>query len=138
MRLAMKRRRRVVVAAVLDVVKRLRADGQAFLVLAIPVADFRVEVPAVVVEARRVGDALDLVERLPFEHAESNDDVCDLDAGVVDVVLHFHRNAAKAQHPDQRVAERGVAQMSDVRGLVRIDRGVLDDRLAVLRLDAGW
>ena len=51
---------------------------------------------------------------------------------VVDVVLDFDRRAAKAQHARERVAERGVPQMADVRGLVRVDRRVLDDGLVAL------
>ena len=97
---------------------------------AVPVGDAGVEVPAVEVEPGRVGDRADLVERLVLEDAEADDDVGDLDAGIVDVVLHFDRDALEAQDPDQRVAERGVAQVADVRRLVRIDRRVLDDRLA--------
>jgi len=50
-----------------------------------------------------------------------------LNAHVVDVVLHFDRRAAKPEHSHQRVAERGVAQVSHVRGLVGIDGRVLDD-----------
>ena len=116
--------------AVLDVVQRGGADLRALLVALVPLGDARVEVPAVIVEARRVGDALDVVERLRLELAEADDDVGDLDAGVVDVVLHFDRRAAEAQHADERVAERGVAQVADVRRLVRIDRRVFDDGLA--------
>ena len=52
----------------------------------------------------------------------------DLDAGVVDVVLGFDRRAAEAQRPHQRVAERGIAEVADVRRLVRVDGRVLDDR----------
>ena len=64
-----------------------------------------------------------------LELAEADDDVGDLDAGVVDVVLHFDRRAAEAQDAHERVAERGVPQVADVRRLVRVDRRVLDDRL---------
>jgi hypothetical protein len=53
---------RSVVAAVLDVVQRCRADLQPFFVLVVPVRDARVEIPAVVVEACRIGDAPDLVK----------------------------------------------------------------------------
>ena len=53
--------------------------------------------------------------------------VGDLDAGVVDVVLHFDAAAGAAQHAHEGVAEHGVAQVADVRGLVGIDVGVLDD-----------
>ena len=71
----------------------------------------------------------DLVERFVLELAEADDDVGDLHAGVVDVVLHFDRRAAEAQHAHERVAERRVAQVADVRGLVRVDGRVLDDGL---------
>ena len=118
-----------VVAAVLEVVQRRGADREPRLVAVVPLGDARVEVPAVVVEPRGVGDAPDVVERLVLELAEADDDVGDLDAGVVDVVLHFDRRAAEAQHPHQRVAERGIPQVADVRGLVRVDRRVLDDGL---------
>ena len=64
-----------------------------------------------------------------LELAEADDDVGHLHAGVVDVVLHFDRRAAEGEGPHQRVAERGVAQVTDVRRLVRVDRGVLDDGL---------
>ena len=57
-----------------------------------------------------------------------------LHAGVVDVILHFDRPAARAQHAHEGVAQDGVAQMADMRGLVGIDVGVLDDDLARDRL----
>ena len=49
--------------------------------------------------------------------------------GVVDVVLNLDLASQEAQQPAERVAERGVAQVADVRGLVRVDGGVLDDGL---------
>src|SRR6202022_951687 len=61
--------------------------------------------------------------------AEADDHVRNLDAGVVDVVLRFDRGALESKRADQRVTERGVAQVADVRGLVRVDGRVLDDRL---------
>src|SRR5579883_2803025 len=60
---------------------------------------------------------------------ESDHDIGDLDAGVVDVVLHFDRLSGGAEHPDERVAEDRVAQMADMGGFVGIDIGVLDDDL---------
>ena len=117
------------VAAVLDVVQRRGADLQPLLVRLVPLGDARVEVPAVVVEAGRVGDPAHVVEVLAFELAEADDDVGDLDAGVVDVVLNLDRRAREAEQPAERVAERGVAQVADVRGLVRVDGRVLDDGL---------
>jgi hypothetical protein len=52
-----------------------------------------------------------------------------LHAGVVDVVLHSHALARSPQEPHKRIAQDGVAQMSDVRRLVRVDAGVLDQRV---------
>ena len=56
---------------------------------------------------------------------KSDDNVRDLDAGVVDVVLHIDLLPCGAQQPDEGVAEDGVAQVADVRGLVGVDGGVL-------------
>ena len=64
--------------------------------------------------------------RLAFEMEEADDHVGDLDAGVVDVVLHVDFLAGGAEQADECVAEDGVAQVADVRGLVGIDAGVLD------------
>ncbi len=120
---------RRVVTAMFDVVKSGGANLQALLVFVVPLGDARVQIPAVVVEARRVGDLPDVVERLAFELAESEDDVGDLNTGVVDVVLHLDRNAAESLDAHERVAERGIPEVPDVRGLVGIDGCVLDDRL---------
>ena len=62
---------------------------------------------------------------------EADDDVGDLDAGVVDVVLDADLVAALvgvgAEEALEGVAEDGVAEVADVRGLVRVDAGVLDE-----------
>ena len=93
----------------------------------VELAHARVEVPAVVVEL--AGDPLDLGERLLLEVQEAHHDVGHLDAGVVDVVLDAHVEAAVAQQPHERVAEAGVAQVADVGGLVGVDARVLDDHV---------
>ena len=117
------------VSAMLDVVQRLGAVLQPILVLFVPLRHARVEIPAVEIEAGGIRDAANLLERLALEHPEADDDVGDLDAGVVDVVLHFDRDAAEPEDAHQGVAERGIPQVADVRRFVRIDRRVLDDRL---------
>jgi len=61
---------------------------------------------------------------------ESNDHVGDLNAGVVDVVLHIDRSACGAEQANEGIAENGVAEMADVRGFVGVDAGVLDENLA--------
>jgi hypothetical protein len=120
-----------VVIAVLDLVKRARANGQTGLVVVVPFGDARVEIPAVVVEPRRVGELADLVERLVLELAEADSDVSNLYARVVDVVLDLDLAAEKTQQPSERIPEGGVPEMADVRRLVRVDGGVLDDCLVV-------
>ena len=62
---------------------------------------------------------------------EADHDVGDLDAGVVDVVLHVDFVARGAEQAHERVAEDGVAQVADVRGLVGIDGGVLYEHMAL-------
>ena len=114
-----------VVAALLDRVQRLGLQFLARRVLGVEVAHLRVEIPAVVVEPP--ADRRHLRERLLLEVEEADDHVRDLNARVVDVVLHADLEAALAQQAHERVTEAGVAQVADVRGLVRVDRGVLHD-----------
>jgi len=92
--------------------------------------DAGVEVPAVVIEAAR--EAVQVGEALFIELQEAEDDVDDLDAGVVDVVLDLDPLALELETPGQGVAEAGVAEVADVGGLVRVDVGVLDDDLGLV------
>ena len=68
----------------------------------------------------------------PLAHlAPADQDVGDLDARVVDVVLHLHPVAEEPQGARQAVAQNGIAEVADVGRLVRVDVGVLDqDRVA--------
>ncbi len=122
---------RCVVAAVLDLVQRGGPNLEAGLVLLVPLRHAGVEVPAVVVEPRRVRDRSHFCQPLAFELPEADSDVGYLHAGIVDVVLDFDLAAEESQQTAEGVAERGVAQVPDVRGLVRVDGRVLDDRLPV-------
>ncbi len=63
---------------------------------------------------------------------ETHHHVGNLHAGIVDVVLDFDVLAAEAQQAHKGVAQNGVAQVADVRGLVGIDAGVFDQDFAVL------
>ena len=74
-----------------------------------------------------VGGWLGLRSPQPQYSWLSNDDVRNLNTGVVDVILRLHAMTARFQHADERVAERRVAQVPDVRGFVRIDVGMFDD-----------
>ena len=118
------------VAALLDLMECGGPDLQPLLVRLIPLGDASVQVPAVVVEPRRSGDLPHIVQRLVLEFAKADGDVRNLDAGIVDVVLDLDVAPQKPHQPAERVAECGVAQVTDVRRLVRIDCGVLDDRFA--------
>ena len=118
------------VVAFLDGMQRLLANLQVLLVLGVPVRDAGVEVPAVVVETRLASQLLDFGPRLLLDMQKSHHHVGNLHAGVVDVVLNIHFPAGESQQPHKSVAENGVAQMPDVRRLVGIDAGVLDQNLA--------
>ncbi len=120
------------VVAVLNGVECLGARVEARGVRFVPLGDPRVQIPAVVVEpdVRPVRQRADRGHVLLLERREADDDVRHLDAGVVDVILHFDRPALEPERADERVAERRVPQVPDVRGLVRVDRRVFDDDLA--------
>ncbi len=60
---------------------------------------------------------------------KADDHIGHLHAGVVDVVLHIDLLPGGAQQAHKRVAQDGVAQVPDVRSLVGIDAGVLDQRV---------
>ncbi len=126
---------RDVVAALLDGVEGMCAGGEPRLVLLIPLRHARVQIPEIVIERHCAVVRLPLngLEVFALERLQADHDISDLHARVVDVVLDLDRASLKAQEPDQRVAERGVAQVTDVRRLVRVDRGVLDDHFPRLR-----
>ncbi len=65
---------------------------------------------------------------------KADNDVSDLDAGVVNIVLHIDFVAGGAEQADEGVAENCVAQMADVRSLVGIDGCMFDEHVALL----GW
>src|SRR5271168_530021 len=92
-----------------------------------------VNVPAVVIEMRLHGHHFDADRRTLFHEEQADDHVGDLHAGVIDVILNLYAMAGVAQDADQGVAEHGVAYVADVRGLVRVDAGVLDDNFPARR-----
>ena len=115
----------------LDRVQRLLPPLERLGIALIVSRSAGIKVPAQVVEplARIADQAAHFHRRFSFEKVEPHHHVCYLNAGVVDVVLHFDRAARGPQHAHECVAEDGVADVADVRGLVRIDVGVLDDDL---------
>ena len=78
----------------------------------------------------QLAQSVAIAERFLLKMQKSDDHIRHLHAGVVDVVLHIHSLARGAQQAHKRVAQDGVAQMPDVRGLVGIDAGVLDQNFA--------
>src|SRR5260370_21770309 len=58
----------------------------------------------------------------------------DLDAGVVDIILHLDLLAERSQHADERIAQRRVPKVADMRRLIRIDVGMLYNDLFRRRL----
>ena len=135
------------IAAVFDLVQRVVAQllARCLLFVAsllVPLRGARVQVPAVVVDARWPSRStlfkqrMNLGERLALEMQKSHHHIRNLHAGVVDVVLHVDFLPGGAQQAHKCVAEDGVAQMADVRGLVGIDAGVLDQSMEPALADA--
>jgi hypothetical protein len=102
----------------------------------VPLGDAGVEVPAVVVDAlvgfEEFGEKFTCAgEVFVFEVDEAYDYVCDLDAGVVDVVLYAYFITGLVRVGTEEalegVAEDGIAEMADVGGFVGIDAGVFDE-----------
>src|SRR5262249_7152090 len=58
------------------------------------------------------------------------DNIGNLRSGVVDVVLHIDFPALNAQQANKGIAKDCIAQVADVRCLVRVNAGVLDQNLA--------
>src|SRR4029077_8659370 len=126
------------VAAGFDFVQRLQANLQILLVFGVPLRRSRVEIPAVVIEARPSSQLFDFGARLLFQMKKSHHHVSDLHTGVVDVVLNVDFPARKAQQTDKRVAENRVAQVAGVRGFVGVNAGMLDQNFPWGRDDFGF
>ena len=94
----------------------------------------RVDVPAVIIELDRAvcDDPANVVESFPLDVFEAYYNIRNLDAGVIDIVLNFDFVSRGLEYLDKRVANRRISKMADVRGLVWIDIGVLDDDLLVI------
>src|ERR1017187_7897253 len=60
---------------------------------------------------------------------KAHDHIGDLNAGVIDVVLYIDFLPGSAQQAHERVAENRITQVTNVRGLIGIDAGVLHQRV---------
>ena len=69
---------------------------------------------------------LDAGEIVTLKVSQADYHIGDLDPGIVDVVLYVDPLPGGSQQAHKGVAQDGVAQMTDVRSLVGIDAGVLD------------
>ena len=101
--------------------KCLQASLLVLCVLLVPLRHARIQIPAVIVEARLAGKSFDLRARLLFDVNKSDDDIGNLHTGVVDVVLNVDFPARVMQQADKSIAKDGIAHVSDMRGLVGID-----------------
>ena len=113
--------------AALEAAEGLPPDRRALRIGLDPAGRLGIEVPAEVVEAGLPREAAHLAGVRPAQHRETERDIRDLHPGVINVVLYFHPRSQEAENAGEGVPERGVAQMADVRGLVGVDAGVLDD-----------
>ena len=101
-------------------------------VLGVPVGGLGVQIPTVVVE--RLVHVFDRKKVHFLEALKTNDDVCYLHTGIVDVVLYFHLGATSAKNSREGISQGGIPQVPDVRGLVRIDVRMLYDDLVSVRI----
>ncbi len=126
------RKVRQLARAALDRMQGLMAPIESFGMFAEIRGNARVEVPAVVVEAHSwiVEEPFDVRGRFLLEVMECRHYVGNLDASVVDVILHFHRAAARFQHTHESVAQNGIAQVTDMGRFVGVDISVFDDDFA--------
>src|SRR5205807_4706947 len=95
--------------------------------LAIEQTNARVQIPAVLIKRalgwKRTVELLDVYERHLLDMHKTDDHVRDLHPSVVDVVLYFDAIARSAQNAHERVAEHGVAHVTDVGRFIRVDAG---------------
>ena len=111
---------------IFDGMQRIPADLQLFFVLLVPLRDTSVEVPAVVIKTWFTSECFDLRTGFFIDVREAHDHVGNLHACVVDVVLNIDFPSRVTQQAHERVPKYSIAQMADVRGLIGIDAGVLD------------
>ncbi len=115
-------------APLLQVLQHRGPQAQRLRLPLVHLGDACIEIPAEEIEAP--ADRLRRRHPILQDLAEADDQVRHLDSRVVDVVLHLHLMPEESQASRQRVPQDGVAQVADVRRLVRIDVGVLEDDLA--------
>src|SRR5581483_1978981 len=115
--------------AFLDGFQGFGAEEARVFVFFVELEDPRIKVPAVVVEPHSgvTNKILDLPELFLLKMDEPDDNVSHLDARVVDVILNFDSVSSKSEQPRESIAQNGVAQVPNVRCLVGIDAGMLNE-----------
>ena len=115
---------------VFDGMQRIATRLQICFVVLVPLRNAGIQIPAVVVEARLSSERFDFGARFFLDVRETNDHIGHLHTGIVDVILHIHFPARITQQPNKRVSEHRIPQVTDMRRLVGINAGVLDQNLA--------
>ena len=105
---------------------RAKFSGTRFVLSKI-VGGFGVEIPTVVIKARLHGGHFHADGSKALHIEKADDDVRDLNPGVINVILDLNGVSGVAKDARHGVAKDGVAEMADVRGFVGIDACVLDD-----------
>ncbi len=118
-------RRRAV--ALFDGFQCFTAQGETRFIFFIEMRHAGVQVPAEIIELRLRGKRTHFFGRFLRDMNEADHDIGDLHAGIIDVVLHLDSAPGAAEQAHERVAQCCVAQMADVRRLVRIDIRVFHD-----------
>ena len=115
--------------ALFDFLESVCAELETRFIFCEKLRDARVEIPADVIESGRESEDANVINGFLFEMQKPENYIRDLDAGVVDVILNLDVPACVAEETDEGVAQHRVAQVADMRRFVRVDGGVLDDRL---------
>jgi len=97
------------------------AQRETRFVFFIEVRHAGIQVPAEIVELRLRGKRAHLFGRFLRDVNKADHDIRNLHAGIVDVVLHLDAPPGATKQAHERVAQRRVAQVADVRSLVWID-----------------
>ena len=118
---------RNLVVAGLELVESVEPRLLVGFALLVPRGDARVDVPAEVIEAWLAGVLLDLVFRSLLDVDETDNNISDLYAGVVDVVLDVDLTSAGAQQANEGIAKDGVAEVADVSCFIRVYGGMFND-----------
>ncbi len=118
---------------------QLLSHGSFFRHRVVPRRNPRIQIPAVEVDARAVPgqirhQLLHAGQIQRFEVNEPHHHIGNLDAGIVDIVLHIDLLSSRNQQPHESITQNCVAQMPDVCRLVGIDARVLHQRMQRL----GW